>query len=136
MTQGQSASFRCEVDQVQPAALWIQEQAAALGVSEQQGLRLALVLEEMFANTLHHGMPPADSRIDLSLCPDGGLIRLEYRDGAAAFDPFTIDIPDAPDLDSWPIGGLGLRLIRRVAERTGYERDGDTNRVTIWIKPD
>lgn len=136
MPESHKASFTCDTAQVRPAALWVERASAELGLNRDDTRRLALILEELFANTLHHGAHRPGKEIAVRLAREDGAVRLEYRDPGEAFDPLSVEVPDAPDLDSWPIGGLGLRLIRRFAERADYRFEDGVNIVSVSLKAD
>ena len=70
------------------------------------------------------------------LAIDGDLLTLDFRDEGAPFDPLSTEPPDLEaDIMDRPIGGLGLYLIRQIAEETHYRRVDDANllRVTLRI---
>lgn len=133
MTQSQTASFAVEPQQVQPAAQWVENVARDLGLSGSDPMRLSVIAEELFANSLHHAEIEPGAEISLNLTRDGEHVRLDYVEPGQAFNPLEITVPETPNLESWPIGGLGLRLIHRFAERTGYERVGNANRLSVWL---
>jgi anti-sigma regulatory factor (Ser/Thr protein kinase) len=97
--------------------------------------KVNLCLEELLTNAIHHGMTGQSSAppisVDLELTPQG--LQVELRDVGMAFDPFT-DAP-SPDLDSGleerPIGGLGVHLVKVLADRYEYRREAAKNRVTL-----
>lgn len=96
-------------------------------------LKLRLVVEELFTNSLRH-CPPG-SPVDLALaCGEQGL-RLDYRDSGPEYDPFArldhgqFDRP-VPDR---PVGRLGLVLIDGMAEAVGYERREGRNCVRVVL---
>ncbi|WP_417516177.1 ATP-binding protein [Minwuia sp.] len=133
MTQSHSASFQCLPDQVTPAAHWVEVKSASVGLSRNDPLRLALIAEELFANTLHHANVTSRSAVSFSVSRDGDEVRLDYREPGAFFNPLEADVPDTPDLNRWPIGGLGLRLIHNIPNRADYRRDGEVNHLSIWM---
>lgn len=93
-------------------------------------LRLRLVLEELFTNTVHHGHgADSDQPVDVVLDVTPGQIRLTYEDTAPVFDPRT---PLAEDpLEERPVGHLGLVLVRSMVEELCYERIEGRNRLTF-----
>ena len=97
--------------------------------------RLDLVVEELFLNIALHGSPGGPVRI---ICaPDGpGIVALEFSHGGPPFNPAT-DAPE-PDLDApladRRIGGLGLFLVREMAEAVDYRREDGMNRLTVKVK--
>ena len=131
--QSQSATFAFEPQQVHQAAEWVEHTSRDLGLGETDPLRLALIAEELFANSLHHANVASDARIAIEINLEGDQIRLDYIEPGEKFNPLQVDVPDAPDLDRWPIGWLDLRLIHRFSARTGYTRDEGANRLSIWI---
>ena len=63
---------------------------------------------------------------------------LQFRDQGAPFDPLSTPAPDLDaDILDRPIGGLGLYLIRQIAEEMHYQRVDDCNllRVTLRTTP-
>lgn len=133
MAQSQSASFAFEPQQVQQAAQWVETTSRDLGLSDSNPLRLALIAEELFANSLHHAEVEKGSEISIEIAMEGDQIRLDYVEPGKIFNPLEVEVPEAPELDRWPIGGLGLRLIHRFSARCGYTRDEGANRLSIWV---
>jgi anti-sigma regulatory factor (Ser/Thr protein kinase) len=134
MAQSQSASFAFDPQQVQQAAQWVENTSRGLGLADSNPLRLALIAEELFANSLHHADIKKDAEISFEIARDGDQIRLDYVEPGAIFNPLDVDVPEAPELDRWPIGGLGLRLIQRFSARCSYTRDPGANRLSIWVE--
>ncbi|MDP2440704.1 ATP-binding protein [Rhodoferax sp.] len=99
-------------------------------------LRAQLAVEELFANSIHHGYGgESDQPVWLSVALQGDTLQVTYADQAAAFDPFAaIEPPDdnpATPVDSRKIGGLGRLLIRELAARCGYRREGKRNVIRL-----
>jgi phosphoserine phosphatase RsbU/P len=102
--------------------------------------KLNLCLEELLVNIIRHGIADEVSVepifVDLELIPDA--LRVELLDSGKAFDPFT-EAP-SPDLESGleerPIGGLGVHLVKALADRYEYRRESAQNRVTLWFSVD
>jgi len=81
--------------------------------------RLLLAFEELASNALRHGRPPV--RVAVTPTPTGWL--LDVSDAAT-------DRPPTPDLERDPAyGGLGLRLVARLAAAHGWQLDGERKRV-------
>lgn len=95
-------------------------------------LRAQLAVEELFANSIHHGYgQESDQPVWLSVALQGDKLKLVYADQAAAFDPLSaIEPPDdnpATPLDGRKVGGLGRLLVRELAGHCAYRRDGERN---------
>lgn len=101
-------------------AAWLEGQ----GVPGPARYRLRLVVDELLANLMMHGRfrgPPPPARLRLSVEPGAAILVLE--DAAEPFDPRSAPEPAGPpSLGDNKLGGLGLSLVRRMAEIRAYER--------------
>lgn len=104
-----------------------------LAIGETQFLRLQLIAEELFINTVDHGRPdPERSVVSLRLIRRQDEIVLHYEDSGLPFDPSSCPLPAAtPDLP----GGMGIRLIRGLTREVRYRREGDRNVVELFLPP-
>lgn len=104
-----------------------------MGWSERTRLQLTLACEELLTNIASYGYPDGgDPRIRLSVTPVAGGVRLVLEDNGAAFDPLVKADPDlTQDLDSRPIGGLGVYFVKRLMDELDYERLPSGNRLTM-----
>lgn len=101
---------------------------------EDLDLKLELVLEEALVNVMHYAYPDGNGQVEV-VCADersrtAGMRKflLEIRDWGPAFNPLDRPPPDLDgDIGSRPIGGLGIHLIRKMAEEVGYARTGGAN---------
>jgi len=99
-------------------------------------LRIALVAEELFTNSVKHGYGgDSQQQVWITLEPDNGACRLIYEDSAPAYDPFVdaaeVDL-DAP-LDTRAVGGLGVLLVARFSRSHKYTRTGGRNRISLVL---
>lgn len=98
---------------------------------------LHLVVEEVACNVLDHGASDLDPpTLDVEARVDGRLLTLVFRDNGRPFDPLDQPPPDLDaDICDRPIGGLGVHLIRQLAEELAYAREPDANvlRVVLHI---
>src|SRR5262245_12748828 len=90
----------------------------------------SLALEEIVTNITRHGFADAAAhtiRFAARLTADH--VVLQFEDDGRAFDPLAAKPPDlARPIEERPIGGLGIHLVRKLADRVEYERAGDRNR--------
>lgn len=107
----------------------------AEGASDRARYTVRLVLDELVANLMMHGRfdgPPLPVRAEVSA--GGGGVSLAIEDRAAPFDPRQAAAPAPPALDDDRVGGLGLQLVRRMAEIRAYRRLPDgRNRTELAI---
>lgn len=95
----------------------------------------SLALEEIFTNIIRHAYADAGAhevRFVVRLTADH--VVLEFADDGRAFDPLAAKPPDLerPHAER-PIGGLGIHLVRTLADRVDYARAGGHNRLTVRI---
>ncbi|MGD9600430.1 MAG: ATP-binding protein [Gammaproteobacteria bacterium] len=104
------------------------------GLAPELGFRLATVLEELFLNTVHHGIGDrGDARVHLSLSRAAGDLAVVYEDDGIPYDPFRAAdrrVLDEP-ADGRRVGGLGVLLVEGLAARARYDRVGNTNRIEL-----
>jgi len=90
-----------------------------------------LAAEELFANTIHHSQPLANS-VEFSLVINEQTITAVYSDDAAPFDPTALpEVDTTRPLDQRTIGGLGVHFIRRTMPTFLYQRRDGRNVITF-----
>ena len=108
------------------------------GFARDTALKVALIVEELLCNAIEHGYGgECDDAIRISLCAEGRELILLYEDDAPPFDPFAGDIDSEPNdapLESRPVGGLGLRLVRGFPADARYAREDGRNRLRITLR--
>ena len=107
-------------------------------VSSADALRLTLVLEELFTNTVMHGHGgdrAAPLRIGLRVEPSQIILR--YEDTAPRFDPLAhlarAEVRVDEEIADRPAGWLGLRLVVNLASSVSYRREDDLNLLQLTL---
>lgn len=99
---------------------------------------LRLITEEVVCNALEHGLHgPHEEAWELvfDLRRRGDTLHLEFRDRGKPFDPLAQPPPDLDgDILDRPIGGLGLHLVRELAETISYRREEPYNVLHIVLR--
>lgn len=96
-------------------------------------LDINLAVEEVFCNVVRHGYQDAAAHeIVVCLLLEDGLLSVSVEDDGVAFNPLEAPAPvlDGP-LDERPVGGLGVHLIRSVADDVKYRREGNRNHLVL-----
>jgi len=112
---------------------WILEVCKAASLSPKTAFAVQLCLDEVVTNIIQHGKGEARaSEIVASLTREQARIVLSVEDDGAAFDPTGMPAPERQEsLDDFPVGGLGIHLIRQFASAVDYRREGGRNRLRL-----
>ena len=100
-------------------------------------LRLNLVLEELFTNTIRHGYGgDCDAPVWVSLARDAGGVSLVYEDTAPPFNPYRKLPSLAPDstAEIRKLGGLGVLLTKKLAATRDYAYLFGRNRIRLTFE--
>lgn len=85
--------------------------------------KIALACEEILVNIISYS--GADKiRMTLGLRED--RLTMRFEDNGRAFDPFK-EIPEEKEFSECDCGGLGIRMVTQLADRTSYARISERN---------
>jgi len=122
--------MRGGTEELSGVQVWLESELREAGIGDDLAGELQLAAEEVLANVIHHAhhdLPDAAAEIVLRFDPDE--IMLQFSDSGPAFNPLE-EAPE-PDLDlppeERPIGGLGVLLCKRLADRIEYRREEGRN---------
>ena len=106
---------------------------ATNGLPEAKIYMLNLVLDELVANSVNYGLDRvAEPRIEITLWVSGTLLVMTIRDNGHRFDPTESARPDlSSPLAERAVGGLGLHLVKRFADRVTYQFTEGRNQLTL-----
>ncbi|MFZ5834092.1 MAG: ATP-binding protein [Pseudomonadota bacterium] len=111
--------------------------AREAGFPEILVMRLVLVIEELFTNTIKHGYHAESNcpvQISLRVC-DGRAV-LDYRDQAPPFDPVHTKKMRASGRAPTRVGGMGLRLIQTYGTDASHVHQDGWNIVRLAVGAD
>jgi anti-sigma regulatory factor (Ser/Thr protein kinase) len=130
-------SFPARLDLLPRVAAYLEETCAAAGLVRDDCLRLTLLVEELFTNTVQHGHGgDTDALVSLSVEVGAGEISLVYEDSAPSRDPFATPprLDESASVEERPVGGLGLSLIAGIVERLEYSHVAGRNRLHLVVR--
>jgi anti-sigma regulatory factor (Ser/Thr protein kinase) len=109
--------------------------AAEHGLAPEDKARTLIVLEELLTNLSRYGYPNQDEPegvAEVTLELEGNLLTIEFGDNGRAFDPLAHAAPnlDQP-VENRPVGGLGLHIVRELADEAHYSRHSDRNVIRL-----
>jgi anti-sigma regulatory factor (Ser/Thr protein kinase) len=111
------------------AEAWLEQN----GAEPQAAFVILLAIEELVTNCIKYAWDDAgEHTVVLVLAAEAQSVRLTVIDDGRAFDPLDAPPPNlSTDVRERPIGGLGLHMLREMADEIVYKRRDGTNRVTL-----
>jgi serine/threonine-protein kinase RsbW len=92
--------------------------------------RFRVALDELISNVARHGASGADVGLEFRL--EGGVLEVTVTDDAPAFNPLDVPPPDVPaGIETRPLGGVGIALVKGLMDELRYERREGRNRLTL-----
>lgn len=128
--------FPARLGRLPDVAAFIVEVCGAAGFDRESGLKLTLLVEELFINTVVHGhRRESDEPVRLAFEVGPRRIALTYEDTAPPHDPFaTVMEPDeAAALEDRRVGGLGVLLVAAMASDLTYRHAEGRNRISFVV---
>ena len=121
------------------AIAFVEEFCVGRGIAAGDGLRLSLMVEELFTNTVVHGHGGgSDASVRLALRADATHLELSYEDSAPPFDPLEYvarsPVDSTADVADRPVGQLGIALVVSMAERVSYVHEDGCNRLQLVLR--
>lgn len=94
-----------------------------------------LIAEEIVANAIEYGGTDAQTDITVDIEKDTDQLSIVFRDSGQAFDPLSVEAPELDaDIEDRAIGGLGLHLVRELAESLSYSRENACNVLRVTVR--
>lgn len=139
MTTDPVCTVRARMECLTEAIDFVESFCAAHGVDRADELRLALIVEELFTNTVMHGHAGAsDAPVRIGLQARASELDLTYEDTAPPFDPIEHVARSPVDLESTvpdrSVGHLGIALVLGMAVRAAYDRVDGRNRLRLTLQ--
>ncbi len=137
MENTRSAMFAARLAELRLVQAFLERFCADHAVARPDCLRLNLVIEELFTNSVNHGhRGDSDAPVWISLAREPGAVGLVYEDTAPPFNPYARLPEEPPDttLEMRKIGGLGVLLTKELAATRDYAYVFGRNRIRLRFK--
>ena len=111
-------------------------ESACASVRDDDRMRVLLLVEELFANSVMHGYGgDSDQPVWLTVAVTDDGCRVVYEDSAPPHNPFLAPEPDLddPDIDHRRVGGLGIVFLNELSSERSYQRQGDRNVIELQV---
>ena len=123
-----SAMFLARLAELRRIGSFLEGFCAETDLARERCLRLNLVLEELFVNTVHHGhRGDSDAPIWIVLDAQAQAVQVTYEDTAPPFNPFAYRV------EMGKVGGLGVLLTRELAAAREYAYLFGRNRIRLSL---
>jgi anti-sigma regulatory factor (Ser/Thr protein kinase) len=132
-----SGVFAARMDAFPRVATFVEEAGAAAGFGREDCLRLRLVVEELFTNTVAHGHgQDTDAPVRLTCAIRPGEVALTYEDSAPRYDPLAAGPPPEAALaaEHRSPGGFGVALVAALARDLRYSYAEGRNRLLLTLR--
>jgi serine/threonine-protein kinase RsbW len=129
--------FHARLSELRHVSAFLEGFCSAAGIERQHCLRLNLVMEELFINTVRHGhRGECDAPVWMTLDASDKAVHVTYEDTAPPFNPYARLPATGPDTtdEMREIGGLGLLLTKELAATRDYAYLFGRNRVRLALK--
>jgi anti-sigma regulatory factor (Ser/Thr protein kinase) len=85
--------------------------------------QMELVFEELVANAVRYGFTPGSTqKVRVRAESSRNALTLVFEDDGAPFNPLDRAPPPAlTNIETAPVGGLGIALVKRLSQRLAYE---------------
>lgn len=105
------------------------------GICEDDTLNINLVLDEAVINVIAHGyQDAAEHEIEVRLLLEGCRLTIQIADDGVPYNPLDAPAPrfDLP-IEERPIGGLGVHIMKTLADTVEYRRENARNHLNITM---
>jgi serine/threonine-protein kinase RsbW len=131
-----AGTFPARLAELRQIGTFLNDFCTRQGVGREPCLRLHLVVEELFTNTVRHGhRGDSEAPVWVTLSAEPEALRVTYEDTAPPFNPYAI-LGSAPDttLSLRKVGGLGVLLTQQLAAARDYTYLYGRNRIKLALK--
>ncbi len=103
------------------------------GLSDDDTANISLMLDEVVSNVIKYGYDDAlEHQIHIRVTLEHDVVTLQVEDDGKPFNPLEAPQPnlEAP-IEERPIGGLGVFIVKSMADSFDYRRENGRNVVTM-----
>jgi serine/threonine-protein kinase RsbW len=128
-SQKRSLTVPARLESVASCAEFVAGCAVGAHFSPARVREIELILEEVLVNICRYAYGETPGEVEVN-CAQGDAphLLLEVIDRGRPFNILELALPDlATDIEDRQVGGLGIPLIRALANTVTYRREGDRN---------
>ncbi len=131
--------FAARMSMLHQTRAFVEGFCASRGIAPRDALRLLLIVEELFTNSVVHGYGgDCDEPIGITLRAADGGVSILYEDAARPHDPLAMLSAAGPgpaaSVERRPVGQLGVHLVAGLAEDARYSYEEGRNRLRLVLR--
>ena len=97
--------------------------------------QISIVIEEIFVNIARYAYAPSTGGAAVRVAVGEEEIAVEFEDSGQPYNPLENEAPDIrAGVEERRIGGLGIYMVKNMADATEYRREGNKNILTVRKK--
>ena len=114
---------------------WLHKNLTDLNINKELFNDIDMCAEEIFANISFYAYPQKDGTIQALIEKIGSELILKFEDSGVEYNPLKKPDPDINlPPEERPLGGLGIFMVKNLAEKVHYERIDGKNLLTLVFK--
>jgi sigma-B regulation protein RsbU (phosphoserine phosphatase) len=124
------------LERIQDVSAGFEAFAEEQGIPEAVRQKVHTAIDELLSNAIRYAFDDdATHLIGVGITYASSGLELRVSDDGRRFDPFRAPPPqtDLPVMER-PEGGLGIHILRRLFDRSDYQRQGNRNVVTLELR--
>ncbi len=131
-----TAIFNARFDQLDSIRGFAAQAARDAGMDDSQVYAVELAMDEACTNIIEHAYKGnEDGDIECTCDSNPVCLTMVIRDHGKPFDPSTVSEPDLDaDIETRPLGGLGIYLIKQLMDEVHFEPLGESGNVLTLVK--
>jgi serine/threonine-protein kinase RsbW len=131
-----TAIFSAKFDQLDAIRDFAAQAARDAGMDDSTTYAVELCIDEACTNIIEHAYEGIDGgEIECTCDINDQNLTIIIHDHGKSFDPSNIPFPDlGSDLETRPVGGLGVFLIKKLMDEVRFEPLGEVGNVLTMVK--
>lgn len=111
---------------------WLNDACQEWNLNGDLSNKLEICAEEIFANVVFYAYPETQGIIDVTLQNTDNKIIFEFKDEGIEYNPLKKTDPDITlPPEERPVGGLGIYMVKNIANEISYKRENNINILTL-----